>query len=210
MAQLKQSFNVSNSYVSKKLSLLIFPWRHRSWNRRILRSASPPHGDPSQPRPTQTSTETYLSPRDDINSPDLYIPSMSLTTYILLGALRAGLTSKFHPDVLGVTASKAISVLILEFLIVKLGCYFLNVPGQSQVVDLFSYGGYKFVGSTVIVLVGMLGFGGSIYWLVFLYLFTANAFFLVSSAFRFFMTLALTHFPSVTITSYSRVARPSS
>ena len=185
MAQLKQSFNVSNSYVSKKLRLLVFPWRHRSWNRRILRSASPPHGNPSQPRPTQTSTETYLSPRDDINSPDLYIPSMALTTYILLGALRAGLTSKFHPDVLGVTASKAISVLILEFLIVKLGCYFLNVPGQSQVVDLFSYGGYKFVGSTVIVLVGMLGFGASVYWMVFLYLFAANAFFLVSSVLIF-------------------------
>jgi hypothetical protein len=28
----------------------------------------------------------------------------------------------------------------------------------------------------------MLGFGGSIYWMVFLYLFAANAFFLVSSA----------------------------
>jgi hypothetical protein len=181
MAQLKQSFNVSNSYVSKKLRLLVFPWRHRSWNRRVLRSASPPHGNPSQPQPAQIPTEGYLPPRDDTNSPDLYIPLMALTTYILLGALRAGLTSKFHPDVLGVTASKAISVLILEFLIVKLGCYFLNVPGQGQVVDLFSYGGYKFVGSTVIVLVGMLGFGGSIYWLVFLYLFAANAFFLVSS-----------------------------
>ena len=104
---------------------------------------------------------------------------MVLTVYILLGALHAGLASKVHPDVLGVTANKANSVLILEFLTVKLGCCFLNVPGQSQVLDLFSYGGVQ------ILRVAMLGFGASVYWMVFLYLFTANAFFLVGSVFVF-------------------------
>ena len=50
-------------------------------------------------------------------------------------------------QMLGESASRAIGVLTIDFCFVKLGCYFLNVQGSSQVVDLVAYGGYKFVGS---------------------------------------------------------------
>lgn len=52
---------------------------------------------------------------------------MALVTYILLAALHSGLQSRFHPEILGVTASKALAVVLLDFLFVKLGCYFLNI-----------------------------------------------------------------------------------
>ena len=60
---LKYHFNVSNSYVIRKLRLVVFPWMHKPWSRKMRRSE-------------QGQTE-WQPPRDDINSPDLYIPSMS-------------------------------------------------------------------------------------------------------------------------------------
>ena len=128
----KHHFNVSNSYVINKLRLVLFPWRHKPWSRRSRR--------------TEAGQAEWLPPRDDINSPDLYIPCkytshtvpnvlmrpmsvivMALVTYILLAALSSGLNSRFHPEILGVTASKALAVVLLDFLFVKGGCYFLNI-----------------------------------------------------------------------------------
>jgi hypothetical protein len=71
---------------------------------------------------------------------------MALVTYILLVALQSGLEGRFHPEVLGKSASRALAVVLLDFVFVKTGCYFLNIQGSSQVVDFISYGGYKFVG----------------------------------------------------------------
>jgi hypothetical protein len=75
---------------------------------------------------------------------------MALVTYILLCALHAGLQARFHPEVLGLSASKALAVLVTEFLLIKLGCYLLNIQEQGQVMDLFAYGGYKFVGCVLL------------------------------------------------------------
>jgi protein transport protein YIF1 len=38
--------------------------------------------------------EGYKPPRDDINSPDLYIPTMALVTYVLLTGIVAGTEHK--------------------------------------------------------------------------------------------------------------------
>ncbi|PFH46229.1 hypothetical protein AMATHDRAFT_183698 [Amanita thiersii Skay4041] len=164
---IKHHFNVSNLYVIRKLKLVLFPWMHKPWSRRVRRS------DAGQ-------TE-WQSPRDDINCPDLYIPLMALVTYILLSALHSGLNDRFHPKVLGETASRALGVLIIEFFFVKLGCYFLNVQGSSQVVDLVAYGGYKFVGVILTLTAGFLKLPSALWTLVFVYAFLANAFFLLRS-----------------------------
>ena len=71
---------------------------------------------------------------------------MALVTYILIAALHSGLQARFHPEVLGRSASRALAVVILEFVFVKAGCYLLNISGSGQVTDLVAYGGYKFVG----------------------------------------------------------------
>ncbi|TFK37575.1 YIF1-domain-containing protein [Crucibulum laeve] len=163
----KQYFNVSNSYVMHKLKLIIFPWLHKPWARRIRRSE---HGQ-----------SEWQSPRDDINSPDLYIPVMAIVTYILLTALHSGLQNTFRPQILGESASRAMLVVLLDFLFVKTGCYFLNIQGSSQVVDLIAYGGYKFVGVITTVTAGFLGVKGPLWTLIFVYSFLANAFFLLRS-----------------------------
>ncbi|EDR08475.1 uncharacterized protein LACBIDRAFT_173782 [Laccaria bicolor S238N-H82] len=166
--QVKHHFNVSNSYVMRKLRVLLFPWTHKPWARKIRRSE---HGQ-----------SEWQTPREDINCPDLYIPVMAIVTYIILTALHSGINNKFfRPQILGESASRATLVVLLDFAFVKLGCYFLNINDSSQVVDVFAYGGYKFVGVIVTITAGFLGLKGPLCLLVFVYAFLANAFFLLRS-----------------------------
>ena len=75
---------------------------------------------------------------------------MALVTYTLLSALASGLQSRFHPEVLGYSLSKAMLVVIGEFCAIKLGCYLLDVRGSgASGVELIGYGGYKFVGYVI-------------------------------------------------------------
>ena len=60
---------------------------------------------------------------------------MALVTYILLAALHSGLNARFDPEILGITASKALAVILLDFCFVKSGCYFLNIPVRSPLHD---------------------------------------------------------------------------
>ncbi|KAJ7148622.1 protein transporter yif1 [Mycena crocata] len=164
-ARVKPHFNVSNSYVMRKLRIVLFPWIHKSWGRSAYR--------------TDAGATEWHPPRQDINSPDLYIPLMALVTYILLCALHSGLQARFHPQVLGESASRAVMVVILDFVFVQLGCYFLNVQRQS--IDVIAYGGYKFVGVILTILAGFLSLGRTLGLVIFIYFFLANAFFLMRS-----------------------------
>jgi len=169
VSHLLHSFNVSNSYVVHKLRLILFPWRHRPWSRLVKRNE------------TSGQVEGYKAPRDDINSPDMYIPVMALVTYILLAGVVTGTRGDFHPDNLGMTASKSLGIVFVEFCLVKLGTYLLNIGGEGTVVDLFSYSGYKFIGIIVTLLVQLINVTGWVYWAVFTYAFCSNAFFLLRS-----------------------------
>lgn len=116
----------------------------------------------------------------------MYIPTMALVTYILLSTLLAGLRGAFHPELLGYTATLAISVTLLEILIIRTGTFLLAISSSSQLLDLVAYSGYKFVHVIVSLLLShftsWLGFGGSwVSWVIFLYCFNANAFFLLRS-----------------------------
>lgn len=62
---LKHHFNVSNSYVMRKMRLVVFPWRHKPWTRKMRRS--------------ETGIGEFQPPREDLNAPDLYIPSTLLS-----------------------------------------------------------------------------------------------------------------------------------
>ncbi len=159
----------------------------------------------------------FLPPREDINSPDMYIPGiytltplyylpfssvpyslkrsptddilihkvMAFVTYILLSTLLAGFHGAFHPELLGLTATTAFAIVIIEIIALKLGCYLLSISNESQLLDLVAYSGYKFVGIIVTLVLSASfnrgrGTGGWIGWTVFVYTFLANAFFLVS------------------------------
>lgn len=116
----------------------------------------------------------------------MYIPTMALVTYILLSTLLAGLRGAFHPELLGYTATLAISVTLLEILIIRTGTFLLAISSSSQLLDLVAYSGYKFVHVILSLLLShfasLLGFGGTtVSWIIFMYCFGANAFFLLRS-----------------------------
>lgn len=116
----------------------------------------------------------------------MYIPVMALVTYILLSTLLAGLRGAFHPELLGYTATIAIVVTSLEIMVIKTGTFLLAISSSSQLLDLVAYSGYKFVHVIVSLLLthltSWLGFTSSLVsWAIFLYCFSANAFFLLRS-----------------------------
>ena len=165
---------MTNSYVINKLFLVLFPWRHKPWTRRQATGAGP-----------SGQEAWYLPPRDDINSPDMYIPVMSLVTYIFLQALISGLKGQFQPELFGYIATTALVAVVVEILGLKLGCYLLSISNESQLLDLVAYSGYKFVGVIVTISVaeivnGGKGTGGWTGWGLFIYTFLANSLFLVS------------------------------
>ncbi|CZR51520.1 related to Slh1p interacting factor [Phialocephala subalpina] len=173
ISAIKHYFDVSNSYVVNKLFLVLFPWRHKPWSRK---QSTGPNGQEGW----------YLPPRDDLNSPDMYIPLMGFITYILLSALVAGLRGDFQPEMFSYTATAAFLMMAVEILLLKLGCYLLSISNDSQLLDLIAYSGYKFVGAIVTIVLseilnGGKGTGGWIGWTIFAYTFMANALFLLRS-----------------------------
>ncbi|RHZ54192.1 hypothetical protein Glove_429g19 [Diversispora epigaea] len=166
---LKFYFKVNNSYVANKIRLLLFPWRHRPWSRLVKRSEQ------------NGQMEGFKPPRDDINSPDLYIPAMALVTYVLLTGIVAGTQrNEFHPEVLGVNATSAFLLMLLELIFIKVGCYLLNITSETQIFDLLAYSGYKFIGIIVTLIISLI----APFWLVvgtFFYTAFANGFFLLRS-----------------------------
>lgn len=77
MPLLKHAFQVSNSYVLRKLVVLLWPWRHRQWARTVRRN-------------NEGQGEGWASPREDLNAPDLYIPSASFSPLLIFSLSRFG------------------------------------------------------------------------------------------------------------------------
>lgn len=161
-----------------------------------MAAAAGPDGQLQQ----QHYASVFLPPRDDLNSPDMYIPTMAFVTYILLCTVMAGLRGSFHPELLGSITTTAFAVVVIEILCLKVAMYLLNISDDSQLFDLVAYSGYKFVGIIVTLLAAGIitpgrGTGGWVGWVVFIYTFLANAFFLVR----------LSIFSSPTRCSYERL-----
>ncbi|KAG2223576.1 hypothetical protein INT45_001658 [Circinella minor] len=168
MPALRHYFNVSNMYVIHKLRLILFPWRHSPWSRSIMR--------------TETGQmEGFKPPREDINSPDLYIPVMALVTYILLCGLAAGQQGSFHPEQLYVAGWCSLAFLLFELVSMRLTCYFLNIPFEASMLDLIAYSGYKYVCIIVTDVIKLLGAGKWLSTAVFLYTALSVGFFLLRS-----------------------------
>lgn len=56
-------------------------------------------------------------------------------------------SSRFTPDVIGMTTTTAFLMLGIEMLLIKAGIWLLNFPNVAF-LDVLSYIGYKFVGYT--------------------------------------------------------------
>ncbi|CUM68517.1 uncharacterized protein PRCAT00006243001 [Priceomyces carsonii] len=171
-SDLKYYFLVSNSYVLRKLLIVLFPYHNKTWGRL---STTDIQGDSS-------SLLQFATPLYDVNAPDLYIPLMSFVTYILLWACFQGLKGDFHPQVFGYLASQTVACSFLDILIFKVGLYLLNCSTQSSIWDLISFSGYKYV--SIIVLLcwkHLFGNGWFTYYPVVFFLITNLAVFLMRS-----------------------------
>lgn len=137
ISKLKYYFAVDTTYVLKKLGLLTFPFAHEDWSLKY---------DKSEP----------VAPRYEINSPDLYIPTMAFVTYVLLCGLVLGTQDRFTPEQLGMTASSVLVWLILELVVIIATLYTTGISGNVKYLDLLSLCGYKYVGMIMIALSGLL------------------------------------------------------
>jgi len=136
IGQLKYYFAVDNSYVSKKLGLLLFPFLHKDWSIRY-----------NQDEPVQ--------PRFELNAADLYIPSMAFVTYILVVGYVLGLNNRFSPEVLAATASSAMVWLVLEIIIIYLTTTVMSIKTTLAKWDFLAFSTYKYVGMIVSLLAGL-------------------------------------------------------
>jgi hypothetical protein len=127
IGQLKYYFAVDNSYVSKKLGLLLFPFTHKDWSIRYN------HDEPVQPRL-------------ELNAADLYIPSMAFVTYILVVGYMLGVQERFSPEMLATTASGALTALFLEILMVYLCTTVMSITSTLAKWDFLAFSMYKYVG----------------------------------------------------------------
>ncbi|XP_034454374.1 protein YIF1A isoform X3 [Hippoglossus hippoglossus] len=159
--KLKYFFAVDTRYVLKKLMILLFPYTHQDWEVRYHR-------------------DTPLTPRQDVNAPDLYIPTMAFITYILLTGMALGIQQRFSPEVLGLCASTALVWIIIEVLVMLLSLYLLTVHSDLSTFDLIAYSGYKYVGMIFTVLCGLL-FGSDGYYVGLAWSSCALMFFIVRS-----------------------------
>jgi hypothetical protein len=122
----------------------------------------------------------FLPPREDINSPDLYIPVMAAVSYVLLVGFVLGLRKSFHPEQLGITATAAFIFIVCELLIVKLGAYLLSLGKDVTVLDMLSIIGYNFV-PLIVTLLADLFLGRTGKYVAFTYCSLAMAFFMLRS-----------------------------
>lgn len=147
-----------------------------------------------------------MPPRDDNNSTDLYIPSTLLALifiifinisygfsflYNIVGSFYGNeqrvnynacveifILFRFHPEVLGITATSCVMALAIEVILIKLGCYLLGIGGEIHFLDFIAFSGYKFC--ILIVSLAATVFGRSIKYCAFGYCIIAYGFFLVS------------------------------
>lgn len=103
----------------------------------------------------QSPEMNFLSPLEDINSPDLYIPTMAFVSYVLLIGLFMGTRLVFTPVVIGNTISTALIIISLEVLLVKIAVWLLGLELVLGLLDIVAFSGYKFVGSVINLIIGL-------------------------------------------------------
>jgi len=86
----------------------------------------------------------YVPARQDVNAPDLYIPTMALWTYcILVGVAMFG-GQGFRPEIVYNTVSAAIGAWALHTMVLKLLLWVLGISSSAPLLELAAYAGYPF------------------------------------------------------------------
>lgn len=174
---LKIYFAVNNSYVSKKLFMILYPlsvtnpqaWARKSGeegydNGELRNKYALPKVSQSTNRyqyfmrrtAKQTLTNLLYSSlhysslyliQDDVVAPDLYIPLMSFISYVLLYGLSTGLTTYFSPEILINAVWRCMVVQSCEVGVIMIALHLIN--STLPFLDVYAYTGYKYVGLCV-------------------------------------------------------------
>jgi protein transport protein YIF1 len=125
----------------------------------------------------------YSLPHSDENAPDLYLPAMCLITYCLLCAFCKGTAGEFNPEVIANTVTMCFVTQLLEVLAIRFGFYTMQAP--VDMLDLFSYTGYKYLGLSMNMLFGLalghFGYGAVGFYIMFLWTASAASFFMLKT-----------------------------
>lgn len=159
---LKYYFAVDDTYVGKKLLLLFFPFSHTQWSVRY-------------------SADGPIAPKDDVNAPDLYIPSMAYFTFLLLVGYIMGKRDEFSPAALGSVASSWLVWILVEVFLMMMILYLLSISCALGFLHLLAYSGYKFVPMVATVLISYIFNLSSVYYLILLYTSLSLSYFLLRS-----------------------------
>lgn len=111
---LKPYFDVDDAYLINKIVLILFPYLKSQWD------------------------------MDDnrINKPDLYIPMMSLFTFIIVKSMYLGLKSLFTPEHIGLIFTRLMFFEIVLLFIFKIITFVLNI--KLKILDIICFSGYKY------------------------------------------------------------------
>lgn len=113
-----------------------------------------------------------------MNAPDLYIPCMAFSTYILLVGFSNGQSEKFTPEALVQAVYSCLIFQVFETFIIKFGLSTL-LHVHLPFLDLYSYTGYKYVGLCFCMLSSLLG--TTVYFLFSVYSSISVSFFVLKS-----------------------------
>lgn len=161
-------FAVDNRYVMAKAARVLFfgmgpAGTGGGWARGHTDVS--PHTPPGALSPSPKSGSQTL-PTNDGNAPDLYLPAMSLITFVLLAGLADGAKGSFEPDTLRLAFRNCALAWAAEVGMMKGATQAAGTPVAAA--DLAAYAGYKFLGMCVNMIVG-LGFGKRGYYLALLW-----------------------------------------
>jgi protein transport protein YIF1 len=148
---LKIYFKVDNTYVLKKLMMILHPMgvkKNQEWKRKDAEAEG-------YEQSSDVRTKWAL-PKDDTCAPDLYIPLMSFITYVLLFGLCTGTSSDFSPEVLITAVWRCFIVQLCEVVVVYVGLNLIN--SSLPFLDIYAYTGYKYVGLCVGIIARVLGY----------------------------------------------------
>lgn len=154
-------FAVNNQYVKKKLLAMLLPFRKTDWARRTGDDHDRGHGGAAPPF-------------QDENAPDLYIPLMAFTTYVLLTGLVMGTAGEFTPEVIYDVGTTCVVYQVIQICAIKLGLFLMDT--SLPTFDLVAFTGYEYVPLCINMLFGIL-LGSWAYYLSLLYTASALTFF---------------------------------
>ena len=135
----KSYWDVDTAYVLKKLAYLLLPV-----------SSEGAASDGFSPAPGGGRS---------LNTPDLYIPSMSFVTYILMVGYVLGNQGRFAPNLLGITATSALVWLTIEICISLVATYLTGMYSSGLWHRICVLSGYKFF--YMVCCIGVFGIVGA-------------------------------------------------